>query len=172
MKKILLKLDFIYGAYERGKMNPLDGQQRLTTLWLLHWYVAYRAEKLSEEVKKRLSKFTYETRMTSTEFCSDLINKPINNPDDDCSISSAIQNQTWFYSVWKQDPTIQSMLRMLNGTDVKSKDEKDIMDGLYELFSETTKEKFVVYWEKLISDKCPIKFYLRCNISFSTSCSI
>lgn len=158
-KEEVLKLDFIYGAYERGKMNPLDGQQRLTTLWLLHWYVAYRADKLTEEVKKRLSKFTYETRMSSTEFCFDLVNKPIYHAVDDNSISSAIQKQTWFYSVWKQDPTIQSMLRMLNGTDVKDKDENDIIDGLCELFSETSKEEFEVYWERLISDKCPIRFY-------------
>ncbi len=48
---------------------------------------------------------------------------------------------------------------MLNGTDVKDKDENDIIDGLYELFSETTKEEFIAYWEKLISDKCPIRFY-------------
>ena len=30
-------LDFVYGAVENGKLYPLDGQQRLTTLWLLYW---------------------------------------------------------------------------------------------------------------------------------------
>jgi uncharacterized protein with ParB-like and HNH nuclease domain len=34
------KLDFVYGTNENGKLYPLDGQQRLTTLWLLHWYLA------------------------------------------------------------------------------------------------------------------------------------
>ena len=37
-----LVLDFIYGMqHKRGAqylLVPLDGQQRLTTLWLLHWY--------------------------------------------------------------------------------------------------------------------------------------
>ena len=37
-----LKLDFVYGSVENGKLQPLDGQQRLTTLWLLHWYIALR----------------------------------------------------------------------------------------------------------------------------------
>ena len=36
-----LKLDFIYGSGDGdGHFSPLDGQQRLTTLWLLHWYFA------------------------------------------------------------------------------------------------------------------------------------
>ena len=32
-----LKLDFVYGSQENNHLQPLDGQQRLTTLWLLHW---------------------------------------------------------------------------------------------------------------------------------------
>lgn len=44
-KQEILILDFVYGSVKNGKMHPLDGQQRLTTLWLLHWYVALRAKK-------------------------------------------------------------------------------------------------------------------------------
>ena len=36
-------LDFVYGDVEGGTLRPLDGQQRLTTLFLLHWYLGYRA---------------------------------------------------------------------------------------------------------------------------------
>jgi hypothetical protein len=32
-------LDFVYGDVEGGTLRPLDGQQRLTTLFLLHWYL-------------------------------------------------------------------------------------------------------------------------------------
>jgi uncharacterized protein with ParB-like and HNH nuclease domain len=42
-----MKLDFVYGSIENIKLNPLDGQQRLTTLWLLHWYVALRVGVLN-----------------------------------------------------------------------------------------------------------------------------
>lgn len=36
-----IKLDFVYGDInENGVLIPLDGQQRLTTLFLLHWYIA------------------------------------------------------------------------------------------------------------------------------------
>lgn len=38
------KLDFVYGLNEDGTLTLLDGQQRLTTLFLLHWYAA-RKEK-------------------------------------------------------------------------------------------------------------------------------
>ena len=35
-----LKLDFVYGDINEEKvLTPLDGQQRLTTLFLLHWYI-------------------------------------------------------------------------------------------------------------------------------------
>ena len=40
-----LNLDFIYGSVEgqeETRFSPLDGQQRLTTLFLLHWYLAWR----------------------------------------------------------------------------------------------------------------------------------
>ena len=36
-----ITLDFVYGDIDaEGTLTPLDGQQRLTTLFLLHWYVA------------------------------------------------------------------------------------------------------------------------------------
>lgn len=44
-----ITLDFVYGDIdEEGTMTPLDGQQRLTTLFLLHWYAA-KKEKISED---------------------------------------------------------------------------------------------------------------------------
>ena len=43
-------LDFIYGDIdEEGIMTPLDGQQRLTTLFLLHWYAAVKAVNTSKD---------------------------------------------------------------------------------------------------------------------------
>ena len=66
-------LDFVYGATNSKTMNPLDGQQRLTTLWLMHWYISLRASKLKKE-SSILKKFTYQTRVSSREFCSNLCN--------------------------------------------------------------------------------------------------
>ena len=35
-------LDFIYGSFNNNIFTPLDGQQRLTTLFLLHYYAAIK----------------------------------------------------------------------------------------------------------------------------------
>lgn len=156
-----LKLDFVYGAINNNTLTPLDGQQRLTTLWLLHWHVALRAGKL-EEVCEKLKKISYETRVSSREFCEQLCNcenfksfKPEND-----KIVEFITNQTWFYSAWKQDPTIQSMLRMLSGTKETDKSGNDFIDGIEELFDGVKDLKdFTEYWERLSRENCPITFY-------------
>lgn len=155
-----LKLDFVYGAINNETLTPLDGQQRLTTLWLLHWYVALRAGKL-EEAREKLKKFSYETRVSSREFCEQLCNcKNFESftPKND-KIVDFITNQTWFYSAWKQDPTIQSMLRMLSGTKETDKSGNDFIDGIEELFKGEETTYFDSSWEKLSGENCPITFY-------------
>lgn len=162
-----MKLDFVYGSTEqenkKKKLFPLDGQQRLTTLWLLHWYIALRANKFSDLSK--LNNFTYETRISSREFCEKLCNSENFKSFEGNDIVNYIENQTWFYSAWKQDPTIQSMLRMLGGEkwNLKKKKEQqnqEIVDGIEKLFKDVSdKEEFVKYWDLLISNECPIVFY-------------
>ena len=154
-----LQLDFVYGAEKDKTLNPLDGQQRLTTLWLLHWYIALRADKL-KEVSEILKRFSYETRISSREFCKQLCNiENFRKYEPAENIVDYITKQTWFYSAWKQDPTIQSMLRMLSGTDSKDKNNNDLIDGIEELLKDTKEEKFKDYWSILAGDKCPIVFY-------------
>lgn len=152
-----MKLDFVYGSIENDNLNPLDGQQRLTTLWLLHWYIALRAGELNEDNCKVFRKFTYETRISSREFCQNLCVPEYFKNFKGNDIVGFITRQTWFYSAWKQDPTIQSMLRMLGGTKVTDKKKEDIVDGIEELFEGT--DNFEKYWDKLTSDNAPIVFY-------------
>ena len=170
-----MKLDFIYGSTENGRLYPLDGQQRLTTLWLLHWYIALRAGMLNEDNCAILRRFTYETRISSREFCKNLCVPDYFEPFDGVNIVDFITKQTWFYSAWKQDPTIQSMLRMLSGTKTADKKGEDIIDGIEELFAcpslcdlDGNKcvliKTFDTYWKKLtveLKDEwtCPIVFY-------------
>lgn len=47
----LINLDFIYGNLDGDTFLPLDGQQRLTTLFLLHWY-AYEKENTGDKADK------------------------------------------------------------------------------------------------------------------------
>ena len=72
-------LDFVYGDVVSGTLRPLDGQQRLTTLFLLHWYLASRADRLEQE--QGWKRFAYATRPSARRFCACLVeSKP---PSDD-----------------------------------------------------------------------------------------
>ncbi|MCZ2248485.1 MAG: DUF262 domain-containing protein [Bacteroidia bacterium] len=108
-----LELDFVYGTVIDNVLQPLDGQQRLTTLFLLHWFIAIKENKLDDELKKNLTKFTYETRTSSRDFCESLINKGIVYNAEQ-KISEQIIDSSWFFLSWKRDPTIKSMLTMLD----------------------------------------------------------
>ena len=157
-----LVLDFVYGSVEEDTIYPLDGQQRLTTLWLLHWYLALCAGTLNED-KAVLQRFSYETRVSSRTFCQQLcdINEKYKPKNHD--ICSFIRNQRWYYSIYDQDPTIQSMLRMLEGTDIKDSSETDIIDGIEEYYvkREFTEEKAKTLLERLKDgESAPVKFYL------------
>lgn len=109
-----LHLDFVYGRVKDNTFYPIDGQQRLTTLFLLHWYFALK-EKVSSEEKLKLSQFVYDTRISSREFCQSLIKEDIElpiTPDDDAFIT-AIKNKPWYRDKWDTDPTIKAMLVMI-----------------------------------------------------------
>lgn len=150
------ELDFVYGTTDNGVFYPLDGQQRLTTLWLLHWFVASKTGNL-DNAKEKLKKFSYETRTSSRELCEKLCEFDISNVSE---VSDTIQKQTWFYTAWKQDPTIQSMLRMLKGTEKKDKQGYELIDGLEKLFADCSQKKLMDFWDRLTltNDNCPIKF--------------
>ena len=110
-----LFLDFIYGSIEDDKFIPIDGQQRLTTLFLLHLYFAKKEKKECEYLKG----FTYETRSSSREFCEKLVNAVIDFNKDE--ISADIKNCSWFMPFWKNDPTVKSMLVMIDAIHDKFK---------------------------------------------------
>ncbi|AZB32094.1 DUF262 domain-containing protein [Chryseobacterium balustinum] len=116
-----LELDFVYGDLRDGILKPLDGQQRLTTLFLLYWY-AFTKNPSSSNIEKTFFKFTYETRTSSREFCKELVDKGIVY-DESKSISEVIVDSSWFFRSWKKDPTIQSMLTMLDAIHEKFKNE-------------------------------------------------
>ena len=110
-----LFLDFIYGSIEDDKFIPIDGQQRLTTLFLLHLYFAKKERKDCEYLKG----FTYETRSSSREFCEKLVDAVIDFSKDE--ISADIKNYSWFMLFWENDPTVKSMLVMIDAIHDKFK---------------------------------------------------
>lgn len=117
-----LNLDFIYGSMEQGESGdflPLDGQQRLTTLFLLHWYLAWRDGRHTEFEKMlrdgKRSRFAYAVRPSSTEFFDQLVcYMPDVAPDHVPSVRRLLEDQPWFFLHWRLDPTIQSVVVVLD----------------------------------------------------------
>ena len=116
-----IDFDFVYGTVEKDTLYPLDGQQRLTTFYLLHWYLAEKEERM-EEVVPVLSKFSYTTRTSSREFC-EMLMKVRYTPVNGENVSSFIKNENGYFKSWDFDPTISHMLTML--------------DAIHEKFCET-----------------------------------
>ncbi len=123
-----ITLDFVYGDIDAdGIMTPLDGQQRLTTLFLIHWYAA-KKEQIEQEEYQFLSNFSYETRYSARDFCDCLIRKY--EPSFTQPISEEIVDQAWFPLDWEKDPTISSMLVMLDAIHAKFAGVDDIWSKL------------------------------------------
>lgn len=111
---LLLRLDFVYGSLPDDTFVPLDGQQRLTTLFLLHWYLAYSEQQLGA-VREQLGRFGYATRSSSRAFCRELVTwEPAGPPDAGQKLSERVQDAAWFQPAWLFDPTVQGMLTMLD----------------------------------------------------------
>ena len=116
-----VKFDFIFGTrLDRTEASntercfiPLDGQQRLTTLFLLYLYGIRSGIESSVELSK-LSKFSYDTRRAAKDFCTE-ITKSGNEIDFNVNVfSESLKNSTWFLDYWQYDPTVESMLNMLD----------------------------------------------------------
>ncbi|NOQ75771.1 MAG: DUF262 domain-containing protein [Crocinitomix sp.] len=92
---------------------PLDGQQRLTTLFLIHWFLAKKTA--NKEALEKLKRFTYATRNSSRDFLKMLIEIDTELLEVDNSIlSEIIETNEAFFTFWKKDPTVQSVLVVLD----------------------------------------------------------
>lgn len=139
-----LELDFIYGFVKEGDVGrtpfvPIDGQQRLTTLWLLYWFVAAK-EAIGIEEKTWLKNFAYETRHSTTVFCEQLL---LFSPEFSCDrMSKTIKDQHWYFDTWEYDPGIQAMLVVI-----------DDIERMYEEL------KIDNVWGIIGGSNCPFHFY-------------
>ncbi|MBG8553999.1 DUF262 domain-containing protein [Hymenobacter guriensis] len=129
--KAPLRLDFVYGQVESITLLPLDGQQRLTTLFLLHWYAAAKAGAL-QGASERLRKFSYQTRRSSRDFCLGLVGYQPNFKDitNGRVFRAHLQDAAWFQPIWKRDPTVEAMLVMLAAIHDKFQDIPDLFTRL------------------------------------------
>ena len=171
-----MELDFVYGSLEKPKsllnngqsldeFTPLDGQQRLTTLFLLHWFLAIWNVLDYEMFKNHVEgRFSYRTRTSSSLFCERLIKykcpyvflSQLKKEGGSISISQQLMEEGWFHNQWKYDPTIIGMLNMLDSMAVEFLSYTEDSD------SADKAAKARIFFERLTSsvDLCPITFNL------------
>ncbi len=161
-----LDLDFVYGNFEEGQskaFSVLDGQQRLTTLYLLHWYLAvqhghievFRSRFVADEHRSR---FTYKTRPSTTEFFDALTSKDFELSNT--VISNQIKNSQWFYLSWQQDPTVQACLNMLDAIQTLFADSKH---DLYDRITNTSNPYITFQFLDLHSFGLSDELYIKMN---------
>ena len=154
-----LELDFIFGGKESDEkkndsFNPVDGQQRLTILFLLHWYVFMRANR-SDYLKTLGDHFLYTTRTTSETFCKKIceeewsLDLALDEENKSC-IADQIKDRPWFTGSMDSDPTVKSMLVVI-----------DCIHTLFSNFDKNDADKidYVKVAETLVSRNCPISFF-------------
>ena len=166
-----LKLDFIYGSVDNNdNFIPLDGQQRLTTLFLLHYYLALQS---GESGIAAFKNFTYETRASSKEFIEKLVKNmdknlcgtnPTKGTKDKPSnyISDNIKNQPWFFNEYLQDPTIRGMLTMLDDIE-KHCNKVEILNEIFEDLCDENKCKINFEFLDLEDFKLSDELYIKMN---------
>lgn len=145
-----LDLNYIYGVVEEKEFIPLDGQQRLTTLFLFHWYIALKAKELSDFS----CKLSYEQRDSAREFCEEIngIGREIKDIPE-APISDKIESNSKFYSEWINDPTVEGMLNTLCTIE-------KVING-------SNNFDFEEAWKRLTGENAPISFFfLDLNSSF------
>ena len=149
--KIDLDLNFVYGTVKGDLFTPIDGQQRLTTLYLLHTYILLALKKrMDKRPDVRIKNFSYATRRSASNFCKNLSEMPLvlgdsNSLSNVDRISDIITNNNWFSSSWKNDPTVKSMLNML--------------DSIHSMFKNSNLSE---YYDILTGNSeydCPLYFY-------------
>lgn len=154
-------LDFVYGEVDDGALRPLDGQQRLTTLFLLHWYLAARTGRL-EEASDWL-KFSYATRPSAELFSRQLV-KPEHHPSfGELRPSEWIQDQAWYLYAWHHDPSVQSMLVMLDAIDHTFSSEEVDLESAWVRITDSTKPAISFHFLPIEDMPSGEELYIKMN---------
>ncbi|MTD25914.1 DUF262 domain-containing protein [Erwinia sorbitola] len=170
-----LDLDFIYGNLEDdgsgSVLAVLDGQQRLTTLFLLHWFLAVKEQQI-DDFRQRFtrdgkSRFCYQTRSSSGEFFNALVMADpayfAFSSEVQTGLPSADQqivNSNWFFASWLNDPTVSACLGMLQSMEEKF---RHTQAGLYQRLCSSAPAYLVFQYLNLQSFGLSDELYIKMN---------
>ena len=113
-------LNYIYGYSEAGAFVPVDGQQRLTTLWLLYLYIHSK----SGDTKPFATSLSFHTREFASDFCETLVKRlpqlmqklkdlERKGCPDKRNLDEIISGECWFIPSWRKNLTVANMLSTL-----------------------------------------------------------
>lgn len=136
---IEVDLNYIYGYEEDGCFIPIDGQQRLITLWLLHLYISSR-ENVNVSFTVDLS---FKGREFANDFCEAIkkhLQEAMPSVEESGELSDVLKDQSWFMTSWLTSLTVRCMLKTL-----------DYIHRLY-------KPNCGCTWQMLTAEDCKITF--------------
>lgn len=106
-------LNYIYGyTDEQNYFITIDGQQRLTTLWVLYLYAAAKSDNQAEFNIN----LTFLSREYANDFCRKLrcnISEVLKGTTAKDNLNDKIQDKSWFLSSWLNNATVKNMLLTL-----------------------------------------------------------
>lgn len=159
-----LKLYYIYGKVDGTTFIPIDGQQRLTTLYLLAYYLSSRENCFKNFLN--LPELTYRTRFSAKNFTAELRKNPLDYTNDSAQKpSEKIKQSGWFFSEYESDPTVIAILTMLDSIHNKyeaiKESKKSCLLGC--LFGNLKRIKFEIFSldGKIFTDDLYIKMNAR-----------
>ena len=158
-----MSLDFIFGPLDTKGADtfvPVDGQQRLTTLWLVARYAVAKlppeAASTRTEILRLLSRFQYADRRYASRFCAALCDEGVTNDAWATGTPSVELAKAGIVNPgWQADSTVAAML--------------NTFDTIHELWPQgISAEDFLVYlWEKVTFRLCMEHFaddlYMKMN---------
>ena len=157
-KNTPIELDFIYGREVDNTITLIDGQQRLTTLFLLHWYISQRIGKI--DAFKNI-KFSYATRDYAKDFTAKLTTEEDFKIDFTQAISTELKDKNWFYDDWQHDPTVSGMLNTLDEIHKQLRDKT--IDHYWSLLEQDKQGIITFYWLDLEEHHLTDELYLKMN---------
>lgn len=112
-KKVFSNIGFIYAYSGEGDVSSkyflIDGQQRITTMYLLLLAVSIKSKKQTvfrnTYFNHQITKVDYKVREAAHDFLIEFVDFLLEGGD-----LNQVVEQCWYYSLYKSDKTIQSLI--------------------------------------------------------------
>lgn len=149
----IMDINYIYGINKPGdEFLPIDGQQRITSIFLFLWFCCVKEGKTREFCTK-IKNFSYMVRSTAEEFFGALQKQEdggltyLSDFEDYLrSKDMSLKNCSWFKFAWNNDMTVEGAVTFLDSI---------------KLYVEENQIQFGGFTDKLLDEeKCPVSLVM------------